>query len=86
MPAIRPDMAWSICFCVMELGGAATGACDVVTTSLSTVVIRFYGDDQAALTGFCGDDQAALTGSCGGQAALTGFCGVTARCRSGAAR
>ncbi|MDP9686018.1 hypothetical protein [Streptomyces griseoviridis] len=68
-------MAWSICFCVMELGGAATGACDVVTTSLSTVVIRFYGDDQAA-----------LTGSCGGQAALTGFCGVTARCRSGAAR
>ncbi len=31
MPAISPDMAWSICRLVMAVGGAASGACVAVT-------------------------------------------------------
>src|SRR5690606_36969101 len=37
MPAISPDMAWSICRRDMGAGGADKGASGAVTTSLSTV-------------------------------------------------
>ncbi|GGV82665.1 hypothetical protein GCM10010294_58000 [Streptomyces griseoloalbus] len=37
MPAMSPDMAWSICRWVMGAGGAMSGACAAVTASLSTV-------------------------------------------------
>ncbi|GHB96437.1 hypothetical protein GCM10010308_04780 [Streptomyces vinaceusdrappus] len=37
MPAIRPDIAWSIWRWFMEAGGASAGAWAAVTASLSVV-------------------------------------------------